>query len=878
MKLLHLLIKPKWKNKNAAVRRDAVTTLHDVELLVDLPRLVREDADASVRLAALRRLNDYETWRERSTGDADVELRRTARAAYLGLLATNQAGVPPLARRIAELDTLAADEIEKLATTAVDVNLRGAALERVQRISLLVERAVADSDPTLRQAALARVDDASALLRIAERARKSDKLVSRLARERAEAARIAAGDIELIATRARRLCERSEALLQVARGERSEELAAIREAWKSLAEYAPIQLRERFAATIAFLDADTDAAAAVRDQLRALRDRIAAVPGDAVAIESVLAEASNTLAELPADFPERVVVEDAVSQLARRMAALAVPASNSVNAEAFTEDTEALAAKARFDAALANAQTHSQREHEREHTLRHQIDVDVITLEQRLEQGDFAGARDLRAQIESALRKLPEIVRHGKRLAHAFARYDELRRWQHWSNNERRKALCAEIEALPAAGLHPDAVATRVREARSEWQQLDASEGLTLADASERPTQGLARRFQVICNQALKPTREYFFKRQELRETQRDAVERVLADAAALSDESTDWPTWSRQRRATAGALRSLDSVEPRERKVLAQRLKDALTRIDIRLDAHAKDIEATKHRLIVAAEQAAQNVDLIVAAREIKDLQARWKTAGFGRRKTDEAQWHQFRALADAVFGKLDADRRQREQREIEMRADAEATMNEFAALLDGSDEISHHVRRELEQRWAALGLQDRTLERRWRELQERADDHAHRSARKRRLDVFADARARLALCLEIENGLDRNLAVDRWQALPPLSGALGEALHRRFEISQVLQVADKEVVRDLLVQFEYLGAIESPENDRQRRMDAQIVRLSRRLGGDALTTLSPCEELLALLTDWVGAGRTDATMNLRFEHAIDAAIARLP
>ena len=68
------------------VRRVAVATDNDPDLINVLPELLRSDPDASVRLAALKRLDDYEFWRERSTNDSDGALRRTARAAYLSQL------------------------------------------------------------------------------------------------------------------------------------------------------------------------------------------------------------------------------------------------------------------------------------------------------------------------------------------------------------------------------------------------------------------------------------------------------------------------------------------------------------------------------------------------------------------------------------------------------------------------------------------------------------------------------------------------------------------------------------------------------------------------------------------------------------------------
>src|ERR1700754_455209 len=102
MKIGKLLFKPKWQDKDAAVRRVAVSEENDPDLVAALPELVRSDADASVRLAVLKRLNDYELWRERSTGDSDPALRRIARIAYLQQFCADLPGGPALTRRIAE--------------------------------------------------------------------------------------------------------------------------------------------------------------------------------------------------------------------------------------------------------------------------------------------------------------------------------------------------------------------------------------------------------------------------------------------------------------------------------------------------------------------------------------------------------------------------------------------------------------------------------------------------------------------------------------------------------------------------------------------------------------------------------------------------------
>src|SRR5512135_3427913 len=229
MKIARLLFKPKWQDKEAGVRLAAVAAEADPELLAALPELTRSDPDARVRLAALKRLNDYERWRERSTGDADADVRRVARTAYINLLCSDAAGNPSLRRRISELETLSPAEIETVATSAKDRVLRGAALAMATRPALLAERAGAD--PDLRVAALERITDAATLERIAERARKTDKTISRIARERLESVRIGAGDAGAIATKARVLCERIEAMLRNPRAESGH--AAIEREWEA---------------------------------------------------------------------------------------------------------------------------------------------------------------------------------------------------------------------------------------------------------------------------------------------------------------------------------------------------------------------------------------------------------------------------------------------------------------------------------------------------------------------------------------------------------------------------------------------------------------------------------------------------------------------
>ena len=88
--------------------------------------------------------------------------------------------------------------------------------------------------------------------------------------------------------------------------------------------------------------------------------------------------------------------------------------------------------------------------------------------------------------------------------------------------------------------------------------------------------------------------------------------------------------------------------------------------------------------------------------------------------------------------------------------------------------------------------------------------------------------------------------------------------------------EVADAEPAHDLLVRIEFLAGLASPSEDRQRRMDYQVRRLSARMrGGSAVET--PGNELTGLLAQWFAltgpiALQTDARFLIAAKTAVEA------
>ncbi len=300
------------------------------------------------------------------------------------------------------------------------------------------------------------------------------------------------------------------------------------------------------------------------------------------------------------------------------------------------------------------------------------------------------------------------------RLADAERRYAELSQWQHWSDNQRRRQLCESIEALTGSGLHPDAIATRVREAQAEWSRLDVAEGHA---AGGHAVHGWARRFHAACRHALEPAKSYFKKRQELRKTHTQAISAALEEARAIPEDCTDWPRIAKSRHAVVDALRALDKIDPHERKALAHDLKSTLNALDARLAGHHAEIESAKSALIAEAQALTAGELPRGAVAAARTLQQRWRDAGNGRRDRDQAQWKAFRSALDAVFGKLDAERSQRVDTRRGLAHARDRAVRGARRARERTTRRRNALRsRASQNEWDALNVRDDALVRRYR------------------------------------------------------------------------------------------------------------------------------------------------------------------
>ena len=883
MSLARFFSKPRWQSKDAATRRHAVATEQASELVAQLARFAREDADAGVRLAALKRLADPGLAQAMAQDDGDEGVRNAARNLFAELLTGTHAAAPSLADRIRLLR--AQDDarlIEQIATQAPEAALRLAALARVERPALILERVTADADAAVRLAALERIDDESQLARISERARKGDKVISRLAGERLAALRIGRGDVAEITVQARNLCEQLERLLR--EGDGDEQAATIAAAWQALGKNLPPALLARYqsARELFELSRDPERIALMRqrsedrlhlsNELRAIE---AGLRQPASAAREDLQQRFTDLAELHARYAndEDEFGADVSVRFTRVGAQLATLAAMPVTAPAVAQaETDTRHEQAAAERAARSAAARAERE-QKDKELARQMQEAISATATAMAAGKSAEAHVQHEQLAKLRRQLgqvPAALREA--LADVESNYIRLADAQRWSDDKRRQQLCEELEVLPETGLHPDALATRLREIQAEWTTLDRLE----AHAARR-NDGLARRFRALCQKAIAPAKPYFEKRDELRKQGSEETSQLIAEVRqAVAAEDPDWRALAAMRKRGVEGLRTLDRVNPRERKNLAAELKQVLGIIDERIKTQHAQVESAKAALIARAAALAEQADTRTAMNQARDLQKLWQAAGNGKRARDQAQWIVFRAAIDAVFARADSERAERTAQDRQAVEAATSLCAELEAMASANGAVERSEVQRIESAWRALAPGDAALRQRFQRAMDSLETlkaRLDKDKRRARFDVWI-AHYDLLRQYEKRKIDGEALTAARAQLAPLVIGA--DAFQARIEAladASAIAAADADELRDCMLEAEQLAGLESAEEDRQRRMDLQVEKLAARMRGvQAPAVAAALEELM---TRWIELGLPgdgDVEREARFKRAAAA------
>jgi hypothetical protein len=871
------IFKPGWELKDPAVRREAVATEDDPELIASLGSICLEDEDPGVRGVAARRLTDLGILSTASGREQDKTALKTITERMRQLAAASGSERAPLEQRREVVATSEDRELlEAVARSAPEAELRIAALKKISRQGFLGDRAIGDPDPDIRRIAAAAITQHSTLRRVIEETRTTDKALHQDLEERLHNELLAAGDQQAIERESLAICM---AIEQAAVGKDKVDAAQVKafeKRWSQVEGRARPEHQSRFERDLARLSQDDrqDESPEEQEETEPVPEpespqeaaQPEAPPPAAGPASAILSEAAQVLRDYAAKRGGKLVRKKVKGLEANWNAAWASIAEPNQADLDLASEARSLVEKlqTRLEAATAK----------RDELLARAAKL-VEELRNDLEEGELHKALELRLELQKLGKKLsgePRWKGLTRQINSMQGRLRELRGWQHWSNNRIRKSMIKEMEALPLADLHPDAVLDRIKELQARWKDLEQSEQIP-GDKHFAAAPWMWRKFNAAGRQAFEATKPFLDKRSEIQKKHLDSM-RALADniSELARSETPDWPDLAKAIRTGRQEMRSLGEVPARARHKMAQKLKAALETANTAMQAHYEVVEKAKLKLIREAAQLAHVADRDEAISKAKSLQAEWKAAGSLWRSREDQLWREFRQPLDPLFENLKAEQQSvREQRDA-LLADQKALCTSLESLLELDDaalpaqhgrvqglkdawkDIRHPERRLQQKFQKTLGLyQDRL------DAQERKAESATRDAWWDKADLLHQAES-----AALTGKLSEKLKAKLQKAWPDTQsvGELDQLLDQRFESvtgdEPILadesndHTEEKEAARKQCICLEFLAGVSSPEEEKDLRMQYQVDRLSESLSGER-RRMSAVEEAKMLEAEWL-------------------------
>ena len=713
--------KPEWQHADPAVRADAVLRLPSSEREV-LLALAREDIDARVRRAAVKKLPEAAVLAEIAASDADAGVRdeaegrlahiaahehdeAAAKSALAGLreakhLAAVAKAAPLAATREAAIRAITdAKSLAAVVRESADTHTRLLALGRIEDGATLLALALKVEQKAVAVAAVERLADPEALKAVAGRARAGaaarrararletgepagpapvgapalpdhDDEAERRAYEEARAAheREAAGRAQAIKARTTLA-----AAIDSAEGEAiPQALAHAREEWAGFAPLAEAEsesLDGRVSAALATAErryAAYLAGLSRREELAALVQKAEELPGQE------LGAARAAFPALEAQWREATAGVDLPDLRAR---------------------FEAVVARLRARGQAARAEQAQKDQEHLDHLLR---------LADRAESLVARGTEVSLRDADHALREIREALEHPghfttrKDRDGAMARLDAARKhlypllqqlredaeWKRWVNTSVQEELCEKAEALLAEE-DLERAANTLRELDARWKQAK--------EAPKDKTEALWTRFKAARDQVRSRTDAFFAKQAEELAGNLTKKEALCVKAEALA-ESADWLKTAEELRKLQAEWKEIGPVPRTVSQRVWERFRKPCDHFFTRWQEHRNqrshewaDNLAKKEALCEKAEALRESTDWEAASAELKRLQSEWRTIGAVKKSRSEAIWQRFRAACDTFFDRY----KNRDERARQAAQEArEGICAELEALLPAEGE----------------------------------------------------------------------------------------------------------------------------------------------------------------------------------------------
>jgi len=855
------LFKPKWQNKNVEIRLDSVTHEQHPDLINSLLEIAANDDDSGVRCAAIKRLHQLENILNLYGNESNDEVKSLLEDRIRQLAASSNELRPPLKFRMQVIEaTTDRDLIEHLASHAPEAELRLAALAKVERQGVLGDCCVQDKEADNRRFAASRISQTTTLKRVIGELRKRDKVLHGELQARLHKELLEAGDAKEVQIEAIRICVELEKNALVTSNKDDTAIKGLQDSWQPIATMVTSEMADRYqrvCVRIAAPPVVTPAPkpAPVVETKQVIKPVVEQpAPKNVVVVVPVANESLALMAKTICVYENESEGQASVPYVAKlkRQIEKVWQQCKPPHEEDIAFWNEAGAALKKLEEKLEQQRQQGEKE------LARAIDL-LQKLESELEQGELHNALTTRAklqQLEKAQGKNDDWKQIHSKMVGMQGRLRELRDWHHWSNNKVRNRLIAEMEVLPAADLHPDALLDRVKSLQAEWKALEISEQIP-GDKKFMSAQGMWRKFSAAGNTAFDTAKPYLDKRSEIQSRHAETLTAFCTELDQLSEaEPINWAALSNGLTKGRKKLRDLNSVPVNKRQKLAKQLKAALDRANNTVQSHYQAVEQEKMKLIRSASQLIHMPERSEAITQAKSLQSNWKAAGSLWRSKEQELWEQFREHLDPLFAELKQEQADIRAADKDRLVAQKALCTELGEILNSDDDVSalHGKVQGLQDSWKDIQQPDRKLLADFQGMVEKYQQKVSSVKQKQAVQIRDRWWLKSELLHELtvsgrtaKGVIGKKAEASVKKAWPAdssddtfeckLDQVLAEILSGESPaiLSEEETTAMQDEARAMCIGLEFVAGLPSPDEDRDQRMKYQVDRLAESMSGES-------------------------------------------
>ena len=455
-----------------------------------------------------------------------------------------------------------------------------------------------------------------------------------------------------------------------------------------------------------------------------------------------------------------------------------------------------------------------------------------------------------------------------EKLERAEKQLAEMADWQDFAARPKLLEICDAMEALPAKELPPETLAKQVRELQNNWKALGVS----------RASNDLWSRFKTAGDLAYEPCKAWFETKQQERQQKLD-VKASLCDSLeaeqSLLAGDPDWKAIARQVNIAKREWSKNRVPDRKPDKALEARFSAALKPFEVALAEQYDSNAATKQELVDKAKALAEAEITQHSANQAKRLLSAWKLVGVMRRKEDQALWEVFNAHLGTIFKHQHKVEREKQRAGLEHVFRAKDIIKRLKTLSRGDTVDDAEVQTLATEFQALAEFPERDKKFLLRDYRQALDacSRVQENASKRRLQAgHEESRRLIGLCEQLEAAVEHPDAAletliddvsHAWEASDArvstdienlLVSRRDKALAHLKNGTKPDYDANETLRRDLLIRMEVAAGIETPAEDKARRMQYQLEHLQQ---GMTSAGIDDARQTLAKLDlQWIASG----------------------